>query len=185
MRILSIDCGIKNLAYCVLECDQDSFKIVEWNILNVQGGDFYTTSQQLVDVLVDTFVTSDDPFDFVLIENQPVIKNPVMKSIQVVIYTFFLMMSKQQGNETEIKLMSASNKLKVKHKPPTLTQDTGPTTKNKYQENKKLSIAYTKHYLRDDETWLTRFMQEKKKDDLADSFLQGVFFIEKFVLTNK
>lgn len=183
MRILSIDCGIKNLAYCVLECDNNSYKIVEWNILNVQGGDFYTTSQQLVDVLADTFVNADDSFDFILIENQPVIKNPVMKSIQIVIYTFFLTISKQQGHDTEIKLMSASNKLKVRHKPP---EDTlRITSKNKYQENKQLSIAYTKHYLRDDEPWLTRFIQEKKKDDLADSFLQGMFFIERFVLTNK
>ena len=51
----------------------------------------------------------------VLIENQPALKNPVMKSIQMIIYTFFVMdgvMKKESSIET-IHMVNARNKLKV------------------------------------------------------------------------
>ena len=51
----------------------------------------------------------------VLIENQPALKNPVMKSIQMIIYTFFVIegaMNDQSSIET-IHMVNARNKLKV------------------------------------------------------------------------
>ena len=44
-----------------------------------------------------------DDVTHVLIENQPALKNPVMKSIQMIIYTFFVMdgiMKKDSSIET-------------------------------------------------------------------------------------
>ena len=46
----------------------------------------------------------------IVIENQPVLKNPTMKSIQIMLYSYFLIKNK---NIKIIKLLNASNKLKV------------------------------------------------------------------------
>jgi len=35
MKILSFDVGIKNLAYCILSVEDNDFKILEWDVLNI------------------------------------------------------------------------------------------------------------------------------------------------------
>ena len=52
---------------------------------------------------------------YVLIENQPALKNPVMKSIQMIIYTFFVMngVMNDKSNIENIHMVNARNKLKV------------------------------------------------------------------------
>ena len=38
MRIISIDVGIKNLAYCIMESVKNkSFKIIKWDVINLCG----------------------------------------------------------------------------------------------------------------------------------------------------
>tara|TARA_B100001094_G_scaffold255282_1_gene254209 strand:+ start:1474 stop:1665 length:192 start_codon:yes stop_codon:yes gene_type:complete len=34
-KIISFDVGIKNLAYCILEKSNETFKILHWNIINI------------------------------------------------------------------------------------------------------------------------------------------------------
>ena len=58
--------------------------------------------------------------DVVVIENQPSLKNPQMKSIQMILYSYFLILGKVIGNGENSKsyiqsidFCSASNKLKV------------------------------------------------------------------------
>lgn len=191
MRILSIDCGIKNLAYCVIHFDResDAYTIAKWDILDIREEniddkklkhDFYAVTSMLVSKLHEVFLVEQDfeQFDLILIENQPVHRNPIMKSIQIVIYTFFMTNNYQLGHSTEIKLVSACNKLKVKDKP----ENVVVKASTKYQENKKLSVEYTKHYLANvmtDTKNLDYFLSQKKKDDYADCFLQAVQYIEK------
>ena len=59
--------------------------------------------------------------------------------------------------------------------------------KTKYTERKKLSILITKKIL-DESTnlhkWIPVFLEHKKKDDLADSFLQGIWYIKYNILTD-
>ena len=50
-------------------------------------------------------------YDYVIIENQPVIKNPTMKTMQVVIYTFFQTMKVLYGVVDHVKFVSAAAKL--------------------------------------------------------------------------
>lgn len=35
MKILSFDIGIKNLAYCYVNCDNDNYNIIDWNVVNL------------------------------------------------------------------------------------------------------------------------------------------------------
>ena len=113
----------------------------------------------------------------VLIENQTALKNPVMKSIQMIIYTFFVMdgvMTEDSSIET-IHMVNARNKLKVYKGPPIECNK-----KDKYAQNKYLSVEYTKEMIKgDDEKFIKLFDESKKKDDLADAYLQGIYWIEK------
>ena len=59
------------------------------------------------------------------------------------------------------------NKLKLFH--------TGPTT---YSQRKKLGIQYAKKVLVDKGWDDTAFLKHKKKDDLADTLLQAIWFLE-------
>jgi hypothetical protein len=60
------------------------------------------------------------------------------------------------------------NKLKLFHE--------GPTT---YAERKKLSIKYATEYLKEKGWDETPLLKHKKKDDLADTLLQAVWFLSR------
>ena len=52
--------------------------------------------------------------DYLLIENQPVRLNPIIKSIQMFIYSYFMIRGcVDKNNIREIKLVHAKNKLKL------------------------------------------------------------------------
>lgn len=121
--------------------------------------------------------------DMVLIENQPTFKNPTMKAISDTLYTWFMIRGiadKEINNASigEIKFISPSNKLKEFDKK---TIDEADETK-KYKMTKKLSVENTKTILASYglNNWVNHILSYDKKDDLADSFLQGWY-----VLNNK
>jgi hypothetical protein len=114
---------------------------------------------------------------YVLIENQPALKNPVMKSVQMIIYTFFIIEGVMNNQSTieKIHMVNARNKLKV-YKGPKIECN----KKNKYAQNKYLSIEYTNVMIEKENDFFKEiFNQSKKKDDLADAYLQGIYWIEK------
>ena len=103
--------------------------------------------------------------DCVLIENQigPIANR--MKCLQVMISQYFIM-----NNIHNIKFISSANKLK-------LFIEKKDTT---YSERKKYGIQYCQDILEKnvaDPKWLKYFKESKKSDDLADSFLQGVYIL--------
>lgn len=182
--ILSFDIGIKNLAYCNAHYNKTtkSTNIIKWDVIDIINNtdistkDFNKVTNALVDALSEHFPVVEDNL---LIENQPCMKNPMMKSLQMIIYSWFLIRSKDMNCKVLIKLLSASNKLKVKHS--NVVSDAVVNEKNKYKKNKKSAIEITTHYLTNilsDEQMLSLFKGHKKRDDLADSFLQLTYFCE-------
>jgi len=114
----------------------------------------------------------------VLIENQisPIANR--MKTIQGMIAQYFIM-----NNIEDIQFINASNKLKL---------FTEPGEKTTYKERKNRSIDITrkiieeiyeidntdnKTYNKNNNDIITLFNQHKKKDDLADCFLQAYWYI--------
>lgn len=164
MKVIGFDIGIKNLAYCIM----NEQGVCHWNVLDVQGKDFNDTSDNLIAVLHDEFGELD--CEAVLIENQPVMKNPVMKSIQMLVYSYFKILKYQSGCECEIKLVSASTKLKVK-------KNSDTNMKLSYKEKKQLSVRLAEIYLEGSE-WLNKFREHKKKDDLSDALLYCINYLE-------
>jgi hypothetical protein len=116
--------------------------------------------------------------DYVVIENQPSFKNPKMKSIAMVLYNYYLIrgiIDKQKTNSNikQIKFMSPSNKLKLASE-----EDTNKINKtNKYKLTKQLGIKYCLENILHLTDWKQYFESHKKKDDLADSFLQGLYLM--------
>lgn len=117
----------------------------------------------------------------VLIENQPSLKNPRMKAISSTIYDFYLIRGifdkKYNSNINQVKYISPSNKIKLS-KDKKLVKEADKT--KKYKLTKKLAIDYVKALLDTDlNNFKDYFLNEKKKDDLADAFLQGAYFLNK------
>ena len=90
-----------------------------------------------------------------------------MKTIQGMIAQYFIM----RNDAISIEFVSASNKLK----------DHNAALKTSYGERKKLGIQHCLETITNNihyTSWETFFKNHLKKDDLADSFLQGIWFIE-------
>ena len=114
----------------------------------------------------------------VVIENQPVLKNPTMKSIQMILYSFFIMNGALKDNILkEIVMFNARGKLDI-YDGPKIEMPIN-IKKDSYKDRKYRSIEYTKYFLRDENTWLDFFNKHKKKDDLADAYLQCLTYYKK------
>ena len=109
---------------------------------------------------------------FVVIENQPVLKNPKMKSIQMMLFTYFLI----RNNTINVNLVSAGSKLKFNIK--NEFNEKIEKLTNKYTKRKKLAIEYCKHFIKEDTTKFNFFNTFKKNDDLADAYL----LVRKFMI---
>ena len=252
VKIISIDVGIKNLAYCCLESTVSGINILDWDIINIMENmnpiccntyrnkpcskvaSYSIKDKTKINTIntintVDAINTNDSTIyfcnkktcikkmealytkkniktykkktckntsiqelcvklltklqqqkhnllqvDSIIIENQPVLKNPTMKSIQMILYTFFTEhgLMEQSSPISCIKLFSARNKLKT-YDGPTIAC----TLKNKYNKRKFLSIEYTKYFIKQDKKWYDFFLSNTKKDDLADCYMQGIYYI--------
>jgi hypothetical protein len=124
--------------------------------------------------------------NIVLIENQPSMVNPVMKSISNALYDHYLIRGiidkeSTKSNITKVKFMSPSNKLKLVDEGETkkITILKGTDESKAYKLTKALSVKYTKELITHLPIWLEFLNNQKKQDDLADSFLQGCYYYEK------
>jgi hypothetical protein len=116
----------------------------------------------------------DISLDHVIVENQIGPLANRMKTLQGMVMQHFIELS-----VPVIKEISASNKLKL-----FLSQG----QKTTYNERKKLGIQITQQQLNATPKithWENFFQSHKKKDDLADSFLQGFWYLNSGDLSNK
>ena len=190
--ILSFDIGIKNLSYCIMYKNEDNtISIEKWDIIQLLNDNEKCKNFPLNEItnrLYNKLNSELENYNIteVLLENQPCMKNPVMKSIQMIIYGYFHYQTILLGRTIQnIALVSASNKLKVGKNFHDINNDENITKiKTKYTRNKKLAIEYTKLILKNRVNNYNElndfFNKHKKKDDLADAFLQGLYYIDKF-----
>ena len=131
----------------------------------------------------------------VVIENQPALKNPRMKSIQMFIYSFFFIGGKngRLNDLSQVAFFSATKKLnptsivedilkknkKITSQEPTTdvapVKDEEPLSEYRaYKKRKNDSIFIVSCVLDEMDEWKRFFLSHPKKDDLADSLLQGI-----------
>jgi hypothetical protein len=127
----------------------------------------------------------------VIIENQisPIANR--MKTVQGMLAQYFIM----KNTEIKIDFISSANKLKCftkshikiesndnknENKKENENENAEETTSRKYSQHKKDGVFYTLQILEKNpwlHMWNSHVLQSKKKDDLADSFLQGLWFL--------
>jgi len=175
MRILTFDVGIKNLSFCLV--DTDPFTIIQWKTVSTIDKDLACKKVGIEELTLATLVTLQTHFDdnsaidLVLVENQPGAMNGLMKSISMVIYTYFNMMV-LHGQVKQVRFISATNKLKCK-------LNTDKKAKLTYPLRKKKSVELCAQYLvqiaPDRVNW---FNAIKKADDYSDTFLYIMYYME-------
>ena len=227
--ILSIDVGLKNLSYILIDIDSiTDFKILEWKNVDVNRsftdlhwirsnyerfskhdlvtcltclGTCWITDphkktkndlklkireflrknkirketsldyQKIVRNLENHFeyLFQNYTIDYIVIENQPCLKNPTMKSIQMILFTLFCLKT-----ESTVRFINASEKMKFCY----LNHFVQEIPKDSYKKTKKASIDVVLKVLQN-HSWRSVIELSKKKDDLADVFLQALAFFNK------
>lgn len=161
MPLLSIDVGIKNLALCLVE--NETKKILKWDVGGVppchEDGLFVCFRDHL----------KERPWileaDTVVIERQPD-RNRGMRTVQNFLHAYFVIHNKN----TVI--------WDAKHKVPDVC---GPG-KKMYLKRKKVSIERVHEHLKTETVnahWLDTFERSEKKDDLSDTYLQALSYLNR------
>ena len=190
MIYISFDIGIKNLALCILKNENGKIYIIDWRVIELAEKKKGVNLENIKEILyyeLDNIMGSieeiNSKIEYVLIENQPSNLNGIMKTIQLLIYSYFSLLNHWDKLSINVLLINASLKLQYhNYKPlPLVKIDNNRTKKeqkrDKYRNNKNDAIEITKKYIEKDEKLSNIFKQHKKKDDLADSFLQILSFL--------
>ena len=159
--LLSIDCGIKNLAMCLI--DPSSKKIHQWDVSGIPpkhaDGIFPCMIKHLNAKPWTLEATT------VIIEKQPD-RNRGMKSIENLLHTYFLV------KEKDVVIWDARHKI----------PDCAGAGKAMYAKRKKASIERAREFIAGEganKELVPFFDSHKKKDDLADTVMQALSFIDK------
>ena len=195
MIYISFDIGVKNLAVCIIKKDDEThmLEIIDWRIIvladskkEIKGiEDISERIYMEMDNIMGDLKNKDiNVIDYVLIENQPSNLNGIMKTIQHIIYGYFSLIKFWDKDINNVLLINAS--LKTKNHKYVINIEGGkqedPKNKkgfrrDKYKNNKLLSIELCKEYISEDENLKKLFNENKKKDDLSDACLQAISYI--------
>ena len=154
---LSIDVGIKNLAYIIYDKTIIDWGIIELCETNANKANMIELGKKIFILFEKKFTMH---FNEVIIENQIGPSAIRMKNIQGMITMYFI----QKGSD--VVYWNSGNKLRFMK------------MKTTYKERKKLSILITNCIIK--EFYPTHdISKHKKKDDLADCFLQIIDYLVK------
>jgi len=183
MKILSFDVGIINMAYCIIDNDKN---IHSWNVFSICNGNEIENTIDLIRKL-DQWPEILD-VDIVLIEKQPPC-NPKMRIVAESVRSYMIFRGIVDNNKNfKMKNYSPKHKLScyTGQMPPELVAtpdmlaDRSISGKSKlYRLRKKQSIFHTEKLIADQDKEMRELYQnaQKKKDDLADSYLQALSWV--------
>ena len=160
--IISFDLGFKNMGMCVLNDNYDNYCIVEWQNLKIDS----SSVREIVNVLeiwISLLCTAQEDNVTVVLERQPWYNRKTSRLL-VIMETYFTV---TRPSFNIVKVLSNS-KWKFLGMPV-------PTSYN--NRKRDAIIACQKQmeiYEPKDSKWKVWFDKERKRDDLADCYLQGL-----------
>lgn len=185
ITVMSFDIGIKNLAVCVLTMAPDQTKVHLWRVISVVSKNeavpvlelLYPKLFKVLDDLMDecNSVHNIPVIDYALVENQPVHKNPTMKSVQMMIYSYFALRGYQGDCVNNVAICSATSKLKGHN----LELPPLPPNVKGYQRLKQTAVQYCKGYCQFDKALMATILSYTKQDDICDSLLQAMSWVRR------
>jgi hypothetical protein len=178
--ILSFDVGEVNLAYCLISVENK--KILNWNVVNIKASTYDKQCEKLIEEL-NKINLENETKTTVVIERQPC-RNPKMRIISGQIQMYYALKKYNDENVSKVVYYSPKHKLKC-----FVPQENDPAIiekhyKSSYSQRKYLATQYCsimiRRELEQDQQWIDFFDQNKnKKDDLSDSYLQGIAYLMK------
>lgn len=175
VRVASFDVGLKNMSFCVIDFNKNDFIIKKWSNISLRGKN---VSDYTIDVIEKLRSHNFGCLDYVLIEQQ-INRNTQMKVISHVLQTFFLCDLNLQNHRVQfvspkkrLDMSSPFHGTVVQFCKDQMALNSVYTRK----EYKLLSISIAEKYLSSENQkyWKDFFFSSKKKDDLADSFVQAI-----------
>lgn len=203
MTVLSFDVGTRTLSLCVVSKIETHVHVLEWRILDLHGEDkkltMHDLSERCVKRLAELELMETYKPDTVLIETQRGGKfgNATMMSISHVLHAFVVTSAHYLQAPCTVVFMSptlkiaAAVKLLPVEEEATLEAAAEPelTTRQKnyqfYKKNKKVSKDAVALLIKDKERMQlspqlqATYAASKKKDDLADSFMQAYAYLNQ------
>jgi len=170
LMILSIDVGIRNLALCLLN-DKKHNRVEQWDVDGIppeHKNGIYVSLRDHLDARPWVLQA-----DTILIEKQPD-RNKKMISVMHFLHAYFII----RCPKAETILYDARHKI----------PDVAGPGKAQYNKRKKVSIQRCEEFIRDGTTnidWLEVFIKSKKKDDLADTVMQALSFVNRIEVLPK
>lgn len=163
MNYMSFDIGILHLGMCTVD---ENMQILEWKMMTLP-------SKNIKDIirLLKTDIDYTN-IKCIFIERQPRI-NMKMQRISIIFETFFTI----EHPSIKIKTIPAWQKWKWLN-----IEDT--SSLSSYYKRKQCAIRICSELLlldKNSSSWITFFNNQKKKDDLADSYLQIASYFKQFV----
>lgn len=150
-----------------------SSKVKQYNLTEL-GSTLYQELDKIKGVIL--------PVKHVIIENQPVLKNPTMKSVQMLLFSWFIMNGIIPKTVEKIALFNAGRKLESFEGDKKIASDKVDHIKSDYKKTKNSSIIFCKELIKSDTKWLAFLDSHTKKDDLADSYMMNLTYIKKNIV---
>lgn len=190
-RVLSIDMGVINFCFCIVDFKEDDFELV--HIEKVSIGKMKQTAHALSTALVDFLRSSeainDKPINYIFIEQQMsrAIKNTILAYTTV---TYFYTESQIARSDVHIQFVQPRMKFNaIDAYFPGVIESQEMICRTNSKDLKKLSIKIARDCFTD--LNITKGLEAMNKykpklDDVADVFLQAfALFLEKYSNGNK
>lgn len=176
MMYVSFDIGIVNLGVCVIHNN----KVIVWKVVRLfekfKKSISISSLAEAIYICMDEIIGNikehtDEPIDYVLIENQP--SKGMLKTTQTLIYGYFYNLLHYEGYVKEIVQVNPSMKLEG------VAMDKTCSKQEQYKNNKAKSIELCLEMIDGNDRLTNIFNEYKKADDLCDAMLQITGFLKK------
>tara|TARA_X000000368_G_scaffold88406_1_gene67372 strand:- start:1534 stop:2181 length:648 start_codon:yes stop_codon:yes gene_type:complete len=214
MYILSIDVGIKNLAHCLVNLENQSYKIILWDSINLSDGiqpkcdhitkkkccqiakyckdDIYYCNKHSKNIVgcipIKNSNVSDIPLPKLGIKLKEMY-DTIFKDYKIDKVIIENQISPLAGRMKTLQGMITQyfiglNIEDIEYISAQNKLKEYITKKTTYSERKKISIEITKKIIKDSNNWNELFEKSKKKDDLGDTLLQAIYYMKNNNLIN-